>query len=228
MSEESYYAAVEDHFISRRGSPLFITPAEWHLVWKWEQAGIPLHVVKEGIDRVFERPASGRRSRKLGYCRQTVEAAFRRFREASLGGGAASGPSGPSVPSIEDPFDPTAHLVEIAGELERAASARPPEDGLGKRAAAAREEVLALSRSASLSGLADIEDRLSELERELVDEAERALADEARHARAEAEASLADYRDRMPAKVYAAALESARRRRLRARVGLPALTLLDR
>ena len=87
--EGNYYGSVEDYFVERRGSPLFITPAEWFLIFRWEEQGIPLPVVKEGIDRVFERPKTRAKPRKLGYCRQTVEATFRRFREVSLGGGRA-------------------------------------------------------------------------------------------------------------------------------------------
>ena len=83
--EGNYYGLVEDYFVARRGSPLFITPAEWFLIFRWEEQGIPLLVVKEGIDRVFERPKTRTKQRKLGYCRQTVEAGFRRFREVSLG-----------------------------------------------------------------------------------------------------------------------------------------------
>ena len=56
LQDEDYFAAVEAHFVERRGSPLFITPGEWFLVSRWEEQGIPLRVVQEGIDRVFERP----------------------------------------------------------------------------------------------------------------------------------------------------------------------------
>ena len=83
--EPSYYGEIETYFVERRGAPLFITPAEWGLVAKWEEQGIPVHVVQEGIDRVFERPQAVSKSRKLGYCRQTVEAAFRRFRVLARG-----------------------------------------------------------------------------------------------------------------------------------------------
>jgi hypothetical protein len=212
MTEESYYAAVESHFVARRGSPLFITPSEWQLVWKWEQAGIPLHVVKEGIDRVFERPRASQKVRKLGYCRQTVEAAFRRFREASLGGASAR--------EEVDSFDPTARLRELAAELEALGSRESSEAG---------KEVERLAAEAEGRALGELEDRLAELERGLVDAAERSLGEAPRAAlRREAEATLGAYRDRMPEKIYLAALESAYRRRLRSRLGLPTLTLLDR
>lgn len=207
VESEDYFGAVESHFVERRGSPLFITPAEWFLVAKWEEQGIPLHVVREGIDLVFERPQAAARPRKLGYCRQTVEAAYRRFREVSLGGGSARGP-------VEDRFDVTAHLSRLASELTKAA----PD-------LAARVEALAESGES----LRAIEDALTEIDDQLVESAERELGDAERDAlRRDAAQSLAAYRDRMPEKVYQSALKSAYRRRLRDEVELPRLSLYDR
>jgi hypothetical protein len=203
---EDYFQEVEAHFVERRGSPLFITPGEWFLIGKWEEQGIPLHVVKDGIDRVFERPQAAARPRKLGYCRQTVEAAFRRFREVSLGGGGDRTPA-------QEPFDASAHLSRIADELGSIA----PD-------IATRVEDLA----ANGDDLRTIEDALGELDGELVERAEATIDDVERDSiLAEAEASLASYRERMPEKVYRSALKSAYRRRLRERAALPRLSLYD-
>lgn len=207
--EEGYFGDVEAYFIERRGSPLFITPAEWFLVSKWEEQGIPLHVVHDGIDRVFERPQAAAKPRKLGYCRQTVEAAFRRFREVTLGGGEDRGP-------VEDRFDAAAHLSRLASKLSRLAVA--PE-------LAARVEALGDVGE----NLQRIEDALTAIDDELVEFAEDALDENDRDALlSEASASLASYRDRMPDKVYQSALKSAYRRRLRDKAKLPRLSLYDR
>ena len=61
LAEESYYGAIESHFVERRGGPLFITPAEWALIQRWEQDEVPLDVVRAGIDQVFDRPRTARR-----------------------------------------------------------------------------------------------------------------------------------------------------------------------
>ena len=70
------------------------------------------------------------------------------------------------------------------------------------------------------------EDELAEIDRQLMDAVEAEL-DEATRAdlRADAQSSLASYRERMPAKVYDAAVASAYRRRLRRKLGLPRLSL---
>jgi hypothetical protein len=202
-----YFGDVEAHFIERRGSPLFITPAEWFLVSKWEEQGIPLAVVKEGIDRVFERPRAAAKPRKLGYCRQTVEAAFRRYREVTLGAREHRGP-------VEDRLDAASHLSRLAAQLGAVA----PE-------LAARVEELGDSGET----LDHIEDALAAIEGELVNNAEDALDDSDRAALlSDAGASLASYQDRMPEKVYQSALRSAYRRRLRDKAKLPRLSLYDR
>jgi len=207
--EEGYFGDVEACFIERRGSPLFITPAEWFLVSKWEEQGIPLHVVQDGIDRVFERPQAAAKPRKLGYCRQTVEAAFRRFREVTLGGGENRGP-------VEDRFDAAVHLSRLASKLSGLAVA--PE--LATRVEALGDFGENLQR---------IEDALTVIDDELVEFAEEALDENDRDALlSEARASLASYRDRMPDKVYQSALKSAYRRRLRDKAKLPRLSLYDR
>lgn len=209
---DGYFAAVEAHFIERRGSPLFITPAEWFLVSKWEEQGIPLDVVQEGIDRVFERPQAAAKPRKLGYCRQTVEAAFRRFREVTLGGGENRGP-------VEDRFDAAAHLSRLASKLS-GLSTPPVASDLAARVEALGDSGETLQR---------IEEALTAIDDELVENAEDALDENVRAALlSDAGASLASYRDRMPDKVYQSALRSAYRRRLRDKAKLPRLSLYDR
>lgn len=211
--EPTYYGEVESYFVERRGSPLFITPAEWALVARWEEQGIPLHVVKEGIDRVFERPQAAAKLRKLGYCRQTVEAAFRRFRELRLGGGDGPGKDAQKK-NTEDSFDVAAHLSRLASALS----------GLAPDLVTRVEALGESGRS-----LSAIEDALSALDEELIDRAEERMSDTERDSlRAEASRSLVSYRGRMPEKVYQSALKSAYRRRLRERAKLPRLSLYDR
>jgi len=220
-SDEGYYEGVESCFVARRGSPLFITPSEWDLVWRWEQLGIPLAVVKEGIDRVFERPKTLQKARRLGYCRQTVEASFRRFRESSLGGrGAAT--------SSED-AGAEAYLRETSSRLRELDAALPGEErGLALFLERAADAVRSLSERAGKAP-GEAERDLAALDEELVAESEAVVGDRERdELRREAESSLDSYRERMPEKIYRAALESAYRRRLRKRIGLPTLSLYSR
>jgi biotin-(acetyl-CoA carboxylase) ligase len=220
--QDSYYARVESHFVARRGSPLFISPSEWQWVMRWEQLGIPLEIVQAGIDRVFERPRTSLKPRRLSYCRQAVEAAFRRHKEASVG---ARGPD-----AEDDRAGVRPHLLALSARLRE----------LGEEWRAKREEwsralreVAELLDSAarraeegSAQALLAIESDLESADLRLLTGAESAVSDEAREGlRREAEASLEPYRHRMPEKVYRAALESSYRKRLRRKVGLPLLSL---
>ena len=203
----NYYGSVENYFVERRGSPLFITPAEWFLIFRWEEQGIPLPVIKEGIDRVFERPKTRAKPRKLGYCRQTVEASFRRFREVSLGGRERE-------KDAEPPFDPSGHLEEIAAAIE---ALLPSGSGLASRV---RDSI------DSDQSLVGIEDDLTAIDQELLEAIEAELEDDVRsELLRESQNSLASYRERMPKKVYDAAVRSAYRRRVRAKLALPHVTL---
>jgi biotin-[acetyl-CoA-carboxylase] ligase BirA-like protein len=212
--EPGYYQEVESHFVARRGSPLFISPSEWDLVWRWEQLGIPLNVVKEGIDRVFERPRTLLKPRRLSYCRQTVEAAFRRFREASLGARAPKSDGEDSVAA--------SRLEEIAARLMEAASARPALAPLCETTIAA---VRSLQKRAAESP-DEVERELASLDAALLSGSQSLLDEDQRGAlRREAESSLESYRERMPEKVYRAAVESSYRRRIRRKLGFPTLSL---
>lgn len=226
--EASYYARVESYFVERRGSPLFISPAEWDLVCRWERQGIPFDVVREGIDRVFERPKARARPRKLGYCRQTVEAAFRRFREAGIG--AARATKGEGRESEADVV--RAHLKSLAERLRsRAAAALGSAEGgtLARRLEEAASAVEAFADAEPIGSPMAIEKELEALDQRLLSDSEKDVGGDRRTELVrEAEISLASYRGRMPDKVYQAALESAYRRRLRKTMDLPTLSLYDR
>lgn len=220
--EDSYYGEVEAHFVERRGSPLFITPAEWQIVAEWDELGIPLHVVKDGIDRVFERPKASVRTsrpRKLGYCRQTVAAAYRRFRELTLGEQRHPAASADGAPETE--------AFDVARHLSRLAEAVAGAEQIAHAAPELAERVRCLVESGRSPDA--IEDELVEIDRELIDTVEAAMDGEIRESlRERARISLASYEDRMPEKVYQSALRSAYRRRIREWAELPRLTLFDR
>jgi biotin-(acetyl-CoA carboxylase) ligase len=222
--EDSYYAQVESHFVARRGSPLFISPSEWQWVMKWEGLGIPLEIVKQGIDRVFERPKVRARPPRLSYCRQAVEAAFRRHKEASVGGRKEE--------AEDDRSGARAHILELGARLhELARESR----GKSEEWSSTLEDVAELVGStagrideASTEDLIAIESDLEALDRRLLGGAEGVVSDGAREElRREADASLGPFRDRMPDKVFRAALESAYRRRLRRRLGIPVVSLYN-
>src|SRR3954449_4722211 len=78
-SDRAYFDAVAEIFIGLRGSPLLISPADWHVARRWRREGIPLDLVRRVLEEVFakrkERGARGKLS-SLRYCAPAVEAAW--------------------------------------------------------------------------------------------------------------------------------------------------------
>jgi len=219
--EQDSHSTVERHFVNLRGSPLFVTPREWQLIDAWHQKQIPLRVVKQGLDRSFERPKAAKRFRRLSYCRQSVESSFRRFCEAVAGTRSAT--------DIDEELKRIhAHLQGLEERL--LAAERKLSDAHPALASALERSGRALAKlaSSSLQGkdYSSIERELSLIEEQLVSQAESALGEEERRrCVGAAERSLEAYRGRMPEDVYRAALRSAYLKRVRGRYGIPALSL---
>src|SRR5215470_9114887 len=53
--DRAFYAAVEAAFIERRGTPFLLSPRDFALIQQWRALGIPLEVVRRGIDEAFAR-----------------------------------------------------------------------------------------------------------------------------------------------------------------------------
>ncbi len=228
--EDDYFAAVERHFVGLRGSPAFITPKEWHLIFDWHRRSIPLRVVRQALDQSFARLSlrragqlSRRRPYRLSYCRQQVESAYRRFREVLAG-------------SSEEAFQSTAELREdlrvFLGGLEQDLSEagerlRGPVPALGRLLDRSAERLrTAEGELGEASRLLGLEAELQALEADLLDAAETELPEAERaRIREEAEHQFISYRERMPPQVYRSAVESAYLKRIRARFGLPRIGL---
>jgi hypothetical protein len=219
--EENYFAAIERHFVSLRGSPLFITPREWQLIHGWHQRQIPLRVVKDGLNRAFEKRNPTRRVRGLAYCRQAVESAYRRFCEALAG-------TEPPVDSGEEVSTARRHLRDLEGRIVdtgRKLKASQPSLMQVVERCAARLSLLA-SGPLQADGFPELERELSELETALVQAAESSLGEaERRQLRDEAERSLERFRSRMPDDVYGSATQSGYLKRVREKFGIPPLSL---
>jgi len=202
---------VEEFFVSRRGDPLMLSNADWHLIRKWRTAGLPLRVVLRGITDALDSHAhSWSRDRKVGslaYCAAEVDVAAERWRRA-LALGEEEG-------------------VSAASALRGFADALDGARDLGPRSAPLARDLAAQIRARAEDGaLRDLESWLVEREASL----RTALEDDIGRAAVDAIAAavdrdLAPYRDRMPARVLEQVrMESLSRRLLEAH-GLPRLSL---
>lgn len=210
---QKYFRTVEEIFTGLRGAPLLLAPADWRVSRGWYEAGVPLDLVRETLReltaRRLERDPDARVN-SLRYYDRAVRGAWKSLREARGPSFAAAG-SGGSGDEQEIGPDIPARLDELAAKLP---------DSLPDRE-------LWSSRVRGVSGsLREVEETLSALDDEILDAVEERLEPaDRREIEATVEAAIA----RLESSHGAAELEHLQRRlfrrELRAREGLPLLTL---
>jgi len=196
-----YFTEIEHHFAVRRGTPFVLSAKDWHLMKRWHEDGIPLPIVIEAIDTVFENnETSGRKKviSSLSYCKHAVKELWDERKELSVGEDATTPEEAPD-----------AALEVLAAELES-------NDVSRLYGAKVRE----LSRMKSVPR---IEARLMELEHEMITSIVESLIDRDTLL-AEVQKTLGDT-SRLDEKTRARTEEANLRRAVRERFGLPRLTL---
>ncbi len=84
-----YFQDIATAFFRLRGAPFVLSSGDMVTIAGWEQAGIPLGVVEEGLRRAHEnsrraRPVPGRLS-SLSFCDREVKRAFQEHRDRRVG-----------------------------------------------------------------------------------------------------------------------------------------------
>lgn len=82
-SAHQYFRAIEDCFLDWRGAPLTLNPKDWQLARLWFEQGVPLRLVIENLESLFERRDQEGQDKisSLRYFRSAIEAAWRRRQE---------------------------------------------------------------------------------------------------------------------------------------------------
>ena len=198
MDSDPYYLDIEAHFSVRRNTPFILSAKDWALMKKWRDEGIPLPIVIEAIDSVFEKNESSGRQRvisSLSYCRHAVKELWNERKALFVGGG-------DEAPERS----PDAVLEALAEQLEAS-----------EVAAAFAERVRMLAREKSVP---KIEERLIELERAMFE----AIAGDVAELRRKVATTLGDI-SKLDEKTRARTEEANLRRLIREKFGLPRLTL---
>lgn len=205
--DHPYFKAVEVIFLDLRGSPLTVGPADWHVAQRWHRQGMPLEVVRRGMELFFERRkergAKGKVS-SLRYVAPAVEALWAELRELAAPGEREEGAE-----------------VDLAARLHALAAALPSE-------LPGRDELAA--RIAALEGDSEtVEAALAGLDAEMLQAAEGGLSEEDRAEIAGAvECTVAAA---LAGRLEAAEIDRARARLehqvLRQRLALPVLSLFS-
>src|ERR1041385_1340663 len=183
-----YFAEIESHFAWKRGTPFILNAKDWALMKEWHDAGVPLPVVIEAIDSVFEKAAERKKVvNSIHYCKHAVKELWDERRELTVGEGA-------STPEAS----PAEALEALAVQLPEPFASRVRE--------------LAAEKS-----VPRIEEKLIELERELIDSLLASLP--------EAERPVITLPPDVDEKTRARTEEAMLRRSVREHFGLPRLTL---
>ena len=233
---DPYYQAIEEAFNRRRGAPLLLAPRDWALIGEWKRLGVPIPVVLQGIDSVFDayarRAPTARRINSLSYCRQEVLGLHELYLglRAVEAGRPEPAPQGDVATGPPRPV--TRFLTRLRKRLKEAmtwCSERGLDDLVGPIAEASGE-VKSIQRGLSRSGFDPqaLEAGLARLDAALLEKARSVLLeDDRRRLDAEVEETLAATGARMTPAALEATRLSTTARLLRRRFCLPRLSLFD-
>ncbi|HEY0546182.1 MAG TPA: hypothetical protein VGC91_12450 [Pyrinomonadaceae bacterium] len=244
MNYFNYFTEIEDAFIRRRGKHLLLSPMDWALIESWKEMGVPLHVALRGIEHAFDsfEAKPRRRSVKtLMYCQEEVEAQYAEWLESQTGAAAvAADENGAHADALEAekaeqlPFPRAtiqAHLSRVSVELKRlcAERKRAGRDDFCETVTRASSRLDGLAQDfeqATRPNAESLEESLTSLEK-MLDEALIAClsSKELAAARAETEAQLESYRNRMEAATYRQTFDNLLLKRLREQSNVPRLSL---
>lgn len=251
MTPGEYVRAVEAHVCQKNDGHLIrvVGPA-FERVTGWLHLGVPLKVALRGIDRYFERYyRSGPRRRpvRVEFCDADVLDVFDEWRravgvaarvshvetDAGSSAGAPEAEDGPAPPGGEAPSDHVAsrgpslpaHLERVLTRLSsaRASGALGPDtDALVDRVAEELDRARASVRGLRGDARRALIERLTAIDRELLDVAGRALSpDDRSRLERDADDELAGYRAQMPPDAYARARRVLIERAIREQLNLP-------
>lgn len=197
VPDADYFAEIESHFAARRGTPFILSAKDWDLMKSWATEGVPLPVVIEAIDSVFDKATDRKKVvNSLRYVRHAVKELWSERKELRVGDAAAA-------PEETGPAEVLATLADGVARVDEQAAA----------------DVRALAAERNVS---KVEERLIAIEGELIDRLVTTLpAEEMAAIRAEIASGLAGLDEKTRARTEAANL----RRVVRDKFGLPRLTL---
>jgi hypothetical protein len=235
MNYFNYYTEIEDEFVKRRGSHLWVSPLDWSLIETWKQRGVPLHIVLRGINSSFDsydqRLSRGRKVNSLFYCQQEIEAMFLEYCESRVGSskptaGPALQTDGHSTLSPEAIIDYLSEnrltLAQLRGQFSEERVLPETFDRATMRVDQIIEDLQA-NTNISLEGL---EKDLTIIEELILDGLKESAGEERlEQLRKEGNRQLRAYKQTMEKEIYQQTLENFIARRLREQYQTPRLSL---
>ena len=226
MTPDAYCREIEAYLTRKNDGHLIrIVGPSFARVCSWAEQGVPFKIACAGIDRYFERYyAKGARRRPVhvDHCEHDVLDMFDAWRRAV----------GVTARASDETAEPRPR-EGLATRLERAmakltalrAGATPPvPTDLLNGVVRELDQMQSAAKQARGAARAAMVDRLASLDRQLLDAARAALRPaDSQSLKAQAEADLAPFRDRMPSEAWTRAIDAAFDRLVREHAGLPSL-----
>lgn len=78
MTNDAYFNAVAERFLTLRGAPLLLSPSDFQILTSWRRTGIPAALILDALEKLFRKRAERgeRGSVPLRYCVPAVEEAW--------------------------------------------------------------------------------------------------------------------------------------------------------
>lgn len=229
--DQDFFQSLERGFIALRGAPLQLSPADFAVAKEWRADGVPLDLVLEIVAEVVERRREAEKEvpKRLGYYRRAVARAWQDRQRLQA----------PGAPADAERLDAGRRLRALADALAGLGLDQPGEAGTAEGpAGAATQSVGAgwavplvrtlgeLAEAATTSSAAEIEDRLIELDRQMLASAHGALPPSARRdLEARVDGALDRLRGRLPTDELERSRNQLRDQMTRRELALPTLSL---
>ena len=231
MAGNIYWEEIERYFAKKRGNALILSPKDWPLVTSWQERGIPLEVIYQGIDKAFERSEEKQKTsqrqtiRTLAYCQYDVEELWSERKEA--------------VQAKSQDFEEDLHQTISAKRRRVSTKIRSVSEHLRKYAqdphySCIKNELMCssealdsltplVSQAEDTAALSQVKQEIRSIEQQLVSRLEQAIEPNIRQELyTRAETKLASYKKNMNKKTYQETLRIAFLQALRDAYPLPA------
>ena len=226
--EKSFFRTVEERFCRLRGAALLLSPRDWSMIATWWNERVPLPLILESLEEVFAaraRRGDAREISSLAYVRHEVARRFRLHRELVAVRRGEEEESARLRQEIRLHLGRVARRLTLAAELAR----ERHEEDLARALLIGSAEIKALKRSAGKGewNPASAEERLEQIESEIMDSARGALSTQEREAlQAGAREMLSARGLRMTQDAHRITLNSIEENHLRQKWQIPAIALL--
>lgn len=206
--DHRYFTTIERSFLALRQKATLLTAADWQEAQNWHRQGVPVELVQDVMEKLFERQRAkkGRTISGLRYFRAAVEAAWEELVSLRAGGRAEE-----------------AQPLPVGVRLKNLSTALPNE-------LPERENWVERLAALALAGGAPsvVEEELATLDQELLSRLAKALTAEEREAvEAQVAAALARLRGRLDADELDLASRRVSAQLLRRRFAAPVLSLFS-